>query len=54
MACPAASSSINMLGIARENIYDDYSSASTPTAPYAIFSQVIDQEVNKKLKKLGI
>ena len=41
MACPAASSSINMLGIARENIYDDYSSASTPTAPYAIFDLVV-------------
>ena len=41
MACPAASSSINMLGIARENFYVDYSSASTPTAPYAIFDLVV-------------
>ena len=36
MACPEASSSINMLGIARENVYDNYNSTNTPTAPYAI------------------
>ena len=40
MACPAASSSINMLGIARENIYDNYSHSSTPTTPYSILDLI--------------
>jgi hypothetical protein len=35
MACPSGSA-INMLGIARENVYDNYSSTSTPSTPYAI------------------
>ena len=41
MACPAASSSINMLGIIRENLYDDYNSGTTPLGPHTIFDLVV-------------
>ena len=46
MACPAASSSINMQGIARENYLDDYNSGTTPTRPYAIFDLVVGGQVS--------
>ena len=49
MACPAASSSINMLGIIRENLYDDYNSGTTPaggTRPYTIFDLVVGGQVS--------
>jgi len=35
MAVPA-SGSISMRGLAREKVYDNYSSTSTPTAPYSL------------------
>lgn len=35
MAVPS-SGSISMLGLAREKVYDNYSSTSTPTAPYSL------------------
>ena len=41
MACPAASSSISMLGIVRENLYDDYNSGTTPLGPHTIFDLVV-------------
>lgn len=39
MAVPA-SGSISMLGLAREKVYDNYSSTSTPTGPYSIYDLV--------------
>ena len=35
MAVPA-SGQITMLGLAREKVYDNYSSGSTPTKPYSL------------------
>ena len=46
MACPAASSSINMLGIVRENLYDDYNSGTTPLGPHTIFDLVVGGQVS--------
>ena len=39
MAVPS-SGTLSMLGLAREKVYDNYSSTSTPTAPYSMYDLV--------------
>lgn len=39
MAVPS-SGALSMRGLAREKVYDNYSSASTPTAPYSMYDLV--------------
>ena len=39
MAVPS-SGTLSMLGFAREKVYDNYSSTSTPTAPYSMYDLV--------------
>jgi len=39
MAVPS-SGALSMLGLAREKVYDNYSSGSTPTAPYSMYDLV--------------
>lgn len=43
MAVPS-SGPISILGLAREKVYDDYNSASTPTGPYALSDLVFGTE----------
>ena len=40
MAIPSSGNQLSMLGLAREKVYDNYSSTSTPTGPYSMYDLV--------------